>query len=68
MQDFEMRAVGEFDQLCYRIQQLQEFQAGELFTGLSAVEQDLLQEQLVIMQRYRGVLGARIVHMIENNS
>lgn len=71
--DFRIRFVGEFCELCIRIEKLQDFlkmidEASDMqkkFTAISDESLTLLREQLEVMTKYRDILFKRMKIIFE---
>ena len=60
MQPYQQRVAEEKERLDGNRQKLIDFMHGDIYAGLSAVDQGLLMFQLVAMNNYSDALGARI--------
>jgi len=60
MQLHQQRVIEEKKELDEKRQKLADFMHGDIYAGLSAVDQGLLMVQLVAMENYSDALGRRI--------
>jgi len=61
MSDFKSRLSIEKSELDEKIAKLSDFVVGEAFKSIDPKQQDLLQTQLPVMQRYSDILTERIL-------
>lgn len=60
MQPHQERVVAEKAELSDKLDKLETFEGGAIFTGLPPAEQSRLTRQLLIMRLYEQVLSERI--------
>ena len=62
MQDFQQRIVDEKEALSEKLDKLESFEGGPIYSKLPPAEQTRLTRQLLIMKLYEQVLSERIAN------